>query len=932
MQTALGGVGLFLRRMRFEPAAPLTTLALVAGTCFLFAALPRLFNSFADDGLRYTVSHAVPVSRNVRILDTGRIPGATGTDPLVSVAGSAGRSVQALPPALAELVDGSDVLVRSPRYILEADQRRLRVRKGLFHYLTLHVQQGAAPHLRVVSGRLPRPSTEQVSAPVARPTDLLGFGYAVPGLARTKRVPLVEIALSTATARELQMHVGQQFVFTPDVTDALVKYVPIREQQPLAVRIVGLFAVTDPNAPYWLDDSTLSLPSSRQAPDLDWKDVFGEALISPAQYRQALAATRPLQLSYEYRYFLDPDRLDAGSLSRLRADVAGIDARYAGAGPLDRRIVTGLGPVIDRYRSARSQAETLLAVAAIGLLACALASLALLGALSYERRRTETALSRTRGAAPRHLLGAQAAEALLIAAPAGFVGWAIATLTVPGRGSTLSAWFVLAIVAGTALLPVAAVVGLARRPLRPAEEREDAGVSRPSPRRLVLEGVIALAAGLGVYLVRRRGLAVSGGHGGIDAYLAAVPVLLGLACGIVALRLYPLPVAAAARLARRGRGLALHLGLSRTARHSDARSLLPLLVLVLALAIACFSAVLLSTMEAGQSRTGWRAVGSDLRVDAPSDGTLPPSLVTRLASLGTAAPAYVQQIDLTGAAQGPTLIALDLPDYERAVAGTPVAMHFPPGLKGPAPIPSVVPALVSTNWPTASSFSAEFPAGTLGFIPVEQVGSFPGVPLGTPFAVVSLKALEGAGAKLAPNRVYVTHANADAVRRAVKEAGGGAVVSTRAAVVRNLRGSPLIDGVLRGFRAAIGLAALYAAVAVGLMALIAARSRARDLALVRTMGGTQREGTLLAAVELTPFVATAVALGIGLGVAIPYLIAPGLSLTFYTRSAVNTITIPWLPPVAFAAGLLVLVASAVLVAGVRMRRARLDRVLRIGER
>ena len=55
-----GGLTLFLRRLRLEPASALTMFVLVAGTCFLFAALPRLFNAFADDGLRFAVTHATP--------------------------------------------------------------------------------------------------------------------------------------------------------------------------------------------------------------------------------------------------------------------------------------------------------------------------------------------------------------------------------------------------------------------------------------------------------------------------------------------------------------------------------------------------------------------------------------------------------------------------------------------------------------------------------------------------------------------------------------------------------------------------------------------------------------------------------------------------------------------------------------------------------
>ncbi|MGH3144030.1 MAG: hypothetical protein ACRDO9_13010, partial [Gaiellales bacterium] len=74
------------------------------------------------------------------------------------------------------------------------------------------------------------------------------------------------------------------------------------------------------------------------------------------------------------------------------------------------------------------------------------------------------------------------------------------------------------------------------------------------------------------------------------------------------------------------------------------------------------------------------------------------------------------------------------------------------------------------------------------------------------------------------------------------------------------------------------------------------------------------------------------ALGIGLGIAIPYLIEPGLDLAFFTGTGSTSIVIPWPALTAFAAGLLVLVAATVLVVGARARRAGLGRVLRIGER
>jgi putative ABC transport system permease protein len=447
----------------------------------------------------------------------------------------------------------------------------------------------------------------------------------------------------------------------------------------------------------------------------------------------------------------------------------------------------------------------------------------------------------------------------------------------------------------------------------------------------VIEGGVAVAAVLGVFLLRRRGLDTSAGEGAFDPYLAGVPVLLALAAGIIALRLYPLLLGGVARLAGRGRGVALHLGFSRAARHPDLFAA-PLLALLLALAIASFAAGMLSTLQAGQNRTGWRAIGADLRVDAPVDESLPTRLVSRLESTGTVARAYVQDAGFGDGSESTVLLAVDLDAYERVVSDSPAALRFPRELRAPPPVPGVVPALVSNGWPGGGFFQVELPRQNVGFVAVAERASFPGVPSETPFMVVALQAVEKAGGALPANRLYVSGANASAVRQAVEETAPRATIGSRSAVAADLSDSPLVRGALRGFRIAILLAALYAGLAVALLAIIAGRSRARDLALVRTMGGSSRDALVLAAVELTPFVVSALVIGIGLGLLTPHLIAPGLDLSFYTGDASNPIAIPWLVAAMLGAGLVVLVGATALIVGIGARHTHLERVLRIGER
>jgi putative ABC transport system permease protein len=946
ISAALGGAQLFLRRLRLEPGPPLTMLALLTFTCFLFAAQPLLFNNVADAGLRYMVEQATVESRNVRLLEPGRIEAGPESAPVASVAERAERSRDALPPALRDAVVDSTFVVRTPRYILEADSIASAPTQGattpgevmgLIRHINLRAQEDIAEHLRVVAGRMPRSTRQLVRAEVRQPVFSSGSPFR-PGqlefVSWTTRAPVLEVVLSAPTARELRLRVGESAVFLPNRGEAEFANVAVRDAKPLVVKVVGLVEVEDESDPYWFGERGLQTPNIQRTQDVDRTFVYAQGLTSTDGYRKLLAATGSVPLVYEFRHYVDPDRLDAGKLGQLNGAVAELETRYAAAGPLDPKVETRLGEIFQRYAGARSQAETLLAVAAIGLLACALANIGLLGALWYSRRRKETSVSRARGASSLQVLAAQVAEGLLIAVPAGLLGWAAAVLVVDARGSSVSAWLAFGLVVTTVFLLVLSVAGAARRRLGPAE-RDDLVVARPSARRLMLEAAVAVAAAGGVYLLRRRGLESSADEG-FDPYLAAVPVLLGLACGIVALRLYPLPILGLSRLLRGSRGLAVHLGLNRAARQPDISSA-PLIVLVLALAIACFAAAMLATLDSGQNRLAWQAVGADARIDADLTdlgARLPEKLVSRLGEEGEIARAYVQDVEAGEPGQETPMIAVELDAFERIVKGTPAAVRFPAELREPG-IPGLVPAVVSTNWPATGTFPIRLPRVTVNTIVVGNRDSFPGIPAETPFAIVpyaALKETEAEGEIVRPNRLYVGGVGPSAVHAAVEDSRARVDVQTRADVVDRLRESPLIENVLRGFQAAIVIAALYAAIAVGLMALIAARSRARDLALVRTMGASPRDGFVLAAVEVAPLVLTAVVLGIALGVAIPYLIEPGLDLAFFTGSGSAPIVIPWPTLAVAAAGLLVLVAATVVAVGIQARRADLGSVLRIGER
>lgn len=917
----LAPVGLVPRRLRADLGVALATVALIAVTCGVFAALPRLFDRFSDRGLRYTLAHATALDRNVQATEVARIGAGTGAEPLAPVGKRATAISQTLPKPIRRLVAG-----HGPAFVVRSQQYAGPGPPGVVRILTLVQQSGVWPNVRLTAGRIPRPTDATVRTVSTIHTDLGDLRQRV-------RVPVVEVALSVQTARQLHVHLGDRLVLPANST-VETKFTPTAEERPLAVEVVGLFTVPHPGDPYWFGDTRLGTPEVQKSQDLNTTDVYAEALLSPGQYPAMLGATRPLALSYEYRYLVDGRRLDASQVPGVRTATAELSARYADAGPFERNISTGLGSVVADYRGERSQAATLLAVATFSLLACALANLGLLAALSFDRRRTETGLARTRGALPRQVLLTQFLEGLLLAVPAGLAGWAVAVLAVHGRGSSLSVWLVVAVVVGAVLLHAAGVARHARGTLRRPERDTLPAAGHASPRRLALEALVVVLAGLGVYLLRRRGLSSAGA--GLDPYLTAVPVLLALASGIVALRLYPLPVGAAARLARRSRGLTLHLALSRAARQSEV-ALAPLLVLLLALALAVFSVAMLDTLDAGQTQTASRQVGADLRVDAAPGRFLPPSLVARLRREGTVAPAFVLDDALANATEDTLFLALDTRAYERAATGAAAPGRTLNTLDKPSPLGGFVPALMSPDWPggglSAAATQLDVQQAIVNLVTTARARSFAGLPTGVPFAVASLQAIERqTHYTIRPNRLYLSGMGASAVRRAVAAAAPGASVTSRADVLRRLRASPFVGSVGDGFRLAIALAALYAVVAVVLLVLIASRSRARDLALVRTMGGSPRDALRLATLELAPPLLVALALGVGLGIALLYLVAPAVDFSFFTGNSARLLSVPWAAAFALAGGAAAIVAVAVVVTSARTRRAELSRVLRFGER
>ena len=571
-------------RIRSDLPVTAAVFGVVLVTSFVFATTPRVFDSNADKGLRYAVEHASSFERNVEIIRAGRIEPAA-TDPIAPVSATGTRLAQSFPESVRDVIRDRRETVETTRFTA-VDAPGFPGPAGTTRLMTLEYVQGAEDHLRLAAGRMPEKRDEIVTLPFRL------------GQTRTR---LVEVAVPLVAANQLSLKVGDLLYLEPDFEDTLVGPVALSERRIVAAEITGIFVPKTRGDRAWLDDARLDRAVVRDTDQRRY--VYGFGLFAPAAYGEVADATRPLPLRYSWRYDVDANGFDAGELDRLDSDVRELDSRF-GESSFGQRLGTGVGTglsdVLSSFRRDRNAAAAVLAIGAVGLLALALAVVALLGGLAANRRGPGIALVRSRGGASWQVLGAEGVEGVAVALPAGALGCVLALLAVDGGSVSFSLLLVVGIVLATGVILAAAASGAARSGLA-ARGRDEVVAGQVSPRRLAVEGAVVVASLVGVYLLRRRGLA---DEQGFDPYLAAVPLLLGLAAGILAVRIYPLPVRFLAAAAARRRDLVPALALRRVARQPGVTAA-PLLVLLLGVSVSVFAAVMAATLSQAQQGAGY---------------------------------------------------------------------------------------------------------------------------------------------------------------------------------------------------------------------------------------------------------------------------------------------------------------------------------------
>lgn len=546
--------------------------------------------------------------------------------------------------------------------------------------------------------------------------------------------------------------------------------------------------------------------------------------------------------------------------------------------------------------------RTVLALVAVGPLAILLSVLGLGVRLIVDRRTKSTAQLAARGASTGQIVIPAVVEGLLVSIPTAAVGIAAAYFLTPGPWN----WFHAVPGIVLALIPGLMLAIATRNAAQGRTGRADLG-GTASRWRLVGEIMVLLVAALALISLFNSNNAV----GQLVAPIAVTAALI-----VLALRLYPAPVALAERSAARGRKAPGFVGLAR-ARRSPSGGLTPVISLVAGVSAALIATVLWSTVNAGVQETIWQRVGADVRVSGPVIDPEALEAIDGINRVATITDMRTTAISTGGRAQ---MVAVDAEAFGDIQANAPGIDSVAPLLE---PRSDAVPVMVTEGAPLELGDVSAI-AGTrievVGII--ERLG---GYSLNTQAIVVDREAWKDASGR----NVWPRIALVDGDQSVVEEQLTYARIDTPQTMGADFTASPLGKAMSTSLVAGLAVAAALIALTVFLMQLLDAPARARVTAVMRTMGVYPGEVRRITAASMLPTVLISLAAGIVAGAVLPWLLTVSADLRPLTGSEFQPT--PVYDPIALGAviaGIVLVLALAIWWAARAAGRASLARELR----
>lgn len=869
---------LAVRRFRDGRAPVFGLILLVLVTAACAAATPRVLDRVADDALRAEVANATPFQRNIQLVQERRYGASSTGDPLAEVKAEGERLESQIPARVRDLFSHRVYVVDSFRFSVLNDTTDPA-------FVRLRVQQDAEQRIRIVDGHAPTAAVRVLTEDRPDPQE-------------DARIVVLEAALSVESLERAGLKVGDTLSLEPDSTDRLVGRGG--EPENSAVDIVGSFTVDDEQDPYWREDAALVRPTYRQRGDQDLVDMT--ALIASDAYRGLISGTglngRPFR--YTWHYFVDRDRLQSEQVDGLVVDLRRLESTFTSTGgntiEAGTALRSGLLPLLEGEQARWASAVAVLAVVGLGPAAVGLAALSLIGVFVMQRRRPALALGRARGASSGQLLAAVTVEGLTMSLPPAVVAAALAFVLVPTGPRQLTIAAAIGVAIATTILLVAAGASTALATPR-GPGRDLPIVRRPGPRRLSLEGLVVVLALIGAYLLRERGIRGASSTSeltGADPFIAVVPALAGIAAGIVAVRLLPIPMLLLSRLAAVRRDLVPVLALRRLTRGGTSGAVL--VVLMATATIGAFSGATLVHLDRAAEAVAWEEVGAPYRVTG--SGPLPLAFDPKTLPGVTAAAGQFEVSSVVATRFLPLeFVAIDTADFRRVVEGTPGQDLIPDEMVGPTdqPIPAIVSRQLTTGTAgvgVGGTFDLVVEGYRVTFRIIEVRDSFPTLATSEAFVIASrdqLRGLRSGSGLRSSTAVYLRAPDAAApgIRTALVRAAPGTTLESRAERTASIQTSPIVEALVTGVTAAALVAFAYAALAVSAALALAGAARAVEVAHLRTLGLTRREAVGLVIVEHGPTIVVAFVGGVALGIGLFALLRERLGLSALVGSSID---------------------------------------------
>jgi putative ABC transport system permease protein len=466
--------------------------------------------------------------------------------------------------------------------------------------VTLGFVDGLDSQMRIVAGTRP--------APAAAPL--------------TQEGAPVEVMIMRALADQVGINVGDEFALVlPDGGDV----------GSLPLRVTALWEPLNPADPAWF------------FPPQAFQDVL---LVPEATYTGPLADVLTDEVDQVLWFArLSGTHLTAAEATPLLQRVEAVRAQAAGAVP-GLRLEQSPEEALSRYRRDVASLTRQLFVFSVPIVGLVLYFAALVASMLVNRQRGEIALLKTRGVRNGQILGVYVVEWLLLGALALAIGPLLGIGFARLMGSTRSflqlalnapplnvalTWgslqygvlaVALAIVA--VLLPALAA---SRRTLVDEQQQAARTLRPPFWQRFYLDVLLLLPPLYGLYQLQSSGGLWQGAAQSTDPFsnplLILVPVLLCFALGLLAVRLVPLLLGGLARLATRPTWTAPLVALRALARQPGSYRG-PLLLLILTLSLAAFSASMAATLDGALETAITYQVGAETQLIEAGQSTEQP--------------------------------------------------------------------------------------------------------------------------------------------------------------------------------------------------------------------------------------------------------------------------------------------------------------------